>query len=225
MLLAGGGEGLVGALQDALRADVDPGAGRHLAVHGEPQGVEAPKLVPVVPVAHQVGVGDQHARRPLVGREDADRLARLHEQGLVVAQALQGGHDGVEGLPVAGRLAGAAVDHEVLGTLGDLGVQVVHQHAQGGFLLPALAGELRASGRTHHPIRSDGAHGDLHSSSGKSVAPVRARARSPHCTKDIPARQKRRGRAARTSGPPPPRSNAVERWAPSDRWPTSRGSP
>ena len=32
-----GGEGLVGALQDALGADVDPGAGRHLPVHGQAQ--------------------------------------------------------------------------------------------------------------------------------------------------------------------------------------------
>ena len=36
----------------------------------------------------------------------------------------------------AGRAAGAAVDDEVLGTLGDLGVQVVHEHPQRGLGLP-----------------------------------------------------------------------------------------
>ena len=36
---------------------------------------------------HQVGVGDQHPRRVLVGAEDADRLARLHQQRLVVLRA------------------------------------------------------------------------------------------------------------------------------------------
>ena len=36
VLARGGGEGLVGALHDALAPDVDPGAGRHLAVHHEP---------------------------------------------------------------------------------------------------------------------------------------------------------------------------------------------
>ncbi len=123
------GEGLVGALQDALRADVDPRAGRHLAVHGETQRVQAAELVPVVPVAHEVGVGDEHARRPLVGLEHADRLARLHQQRLVVLEALEGGDDGVEGLPVARRLARPTVDDQVLGTLGDLRVEVVHQHA------------------------------------------------------------------------------------------------
>ena len=51
VLLAGGGERLVGALQDALRADVDPAAGRHLPVHRQAQGVEAAELVPVRPVA------------------------------------------------------------------------------------------------------------------------------------------------------------------------------
>jgi hypothetical protein len=36
MLAAGLDEGLVGALHDALRADIDPRAGRHLAVHHQP---------------------------------------------------------------------------------------------------------------------------------------------------------------------------------------------
>ena len=33
VFFAAGSEGLIGALQDALRADVDPRSGRHLAVH------------------------------------------------------------------------------------------------------------------------------------------------------------------------------------------------
>ncbi len=35
MLAPGLGEGLIGALNDALRADIDPGPGGHLAVHGQ----------------------------------------------------------------------------------------------------------------------------------------------------------------------------------------------
>ncbi len=46
--------------------------------------------------------------------------------------------------PVAGRLARAAVDHQVVGPLGHLGVEVVHQHAQRRLLLPAAAAELEA---------------------------------------------------------------------------------
>ncbi len=56
-------EGLVGALHDALRADVDPGAGRHLAVHHQPLAIELVEVLPGRPVRHEVGVGDQHARR------------------------------------------------------------------------------------------------------------------------------------------------------------------
>ena len=40
-------------------------------------------MLPGRPVRHQVGVGDQHARRVGMGAEDADRLARLHQQRLV----------------------------------------------------------------------------------------------------------------------------------------------
>ena len=89
MLAAHLDEGLVSALNDALGADVDPRAGRHLAVHHQPLAIELVEMVPGRPVRHEVGIGDQDARRVLVGREDADRLARLDEQGLVLAEPLQ----------------------------------------------------------------------------------------------------------------------------------------
>ena len=143
-LVGDGGEGLEGALQDALGADVDPRARGHLAVHGQPEVLEPPELLPVGPVADQVGVGDQHPRRPLVGLHHADRLAGLHEHRLVVGQRGQGPHERVVGLPAARRLAGAAVDHEVLGALGVLGVEVVHQHPQRRLGLPRAGGQLGA---------------------------------------------------------------------------------
>ena len=103
------------------------------------------KLLPVGPVADEVGVADQNAGRVVVGAEDADRLARLHQQGLVVVERAQGIDDGVVAIPIAGGAAGAAVDDEVLRALGDLFVEIVHQHAHGGFLSPAFAGELVAA--------------------------------------------------------------------------------
>ena len=42
--------------------------------------------------------------------------------------------DRIEGGPIARRLAGPAVDHEVVGILGDLRVEVVHQHPERRFL-------------------------------------------------------------------------------------------
>jgi hypothetical protein len=62
-------------------------------------------------------------------RKTATGLPDWTSQRLVVVQALQSAHDGPEALPVAGGLAGAAVDDEVFGALGDLGVEVVHEHA------------------------------------------------------------------------------------------------
>ena len=89
MLAAHLGEGLVGALDDALRADVDPAAGGHLAVHHQPLAIELVEHLPIRPFGHEVGVGDEHARRVLVGAEHADRLARLDEQGLVLLEPLE----------------------------------------------------------------------------------------------------------------------------------------
>src|SRR6266513_83929 len=40
------GESLVGPLENALGPDVDPGAGRHLPVHGQPELLEAAELFP-----------------------------------------------------------------------------------------------------------------------------------------------------------------------------------
>src|SRR5581483_4356261 len=74
----------------------------------------------------------------------ADRFARLHQQRLVVAEALELAHDHVEALPRARRLAGAAVDHQIGGPLGHVGIEIVHQHAERGFLRPALAAQLGA---------------------------------------------------------------------------------
>ena len=145
-LLGDGGEGLVGALDDALGADVDPRAGGHLAVHRQAEVLEPAELRPGRPVADEVGVGDEHARRPLVGLHDADRPAGLHEHRLVGLERRQGADHRVEGAPVARGPAGAAVDDEVVGALGDLGVEVVHEHPQRGLGRPLAGGEGGAAG-------------------------------------------------------------------------------
>ncbi len=142
------GERLVRALQDALGADVDPRPRRHLPVHREALRLERPERLPVGPLGHEHRVRDQHSRGHVVGAEDRDRLARLHEQGLVVGQRPERAHDRVERLPAAGGLAGAAVHDQVLGPLGHLGVEVVHQHAHRRFLRPGTARQLAATWRT-----------------------------------------------------------------------------
>jgi hypothetical protein len=49
-------EGFVRALHDALRADVDPRAGRHLAVHHQALLIELVEVLPRRPVRDEVGV-------------------------------------------------------------------------------------------------------------------------------------------------------------------------
>ena len=63
------GECLVRALQDALGANVDPGPGGHLPVHGQAERLQPAKLGPGGPVADQVGVGQQEAFAQLVMAE------------------------------------------------------------------------------------------------------------------------------------------------------------
>src|SRR5205823_339433 len=72
------------------------------------------------------------------------------EQRLVVLEHAERRDDRVERLPRARRTRAAPVDDELFRTLGDVGVEVVHQHAQGAFLSPALTAELAAPGCPDH---------------------------------------------------------------------------
>jgi hypothetical protein len=147
-----GGEGLVCALQDALGTNIDPRSRGHLPVHREPQVLQTPKLRPRRPVAYQVRVGQQHPWRPLVRAEDAHRPSTLDKHRLVALERGERAHERVEARPVASRLAGAAVHHEVVRAFGHIGVEVVAQHANRRLLRPALRGQRGAT------CGSDGFH-------------------------------------------------------------------
>ena len=69
------GERFERALNDALRADVDPTAGGHLAVHHQAFAFELVKVFPVGPGADEIRIGDQNSRRVFVRAKDADRFA------------------------------------------------------------------------------------------------------------------------------------------------------
>ncbi len=149
MFLACGGEGFECAFHNSLRADVDPGTGGHLAVHHESGALQFVELLPVRPMADEIGIRDEHARRVIVRLEYANRLAGLHQQRLVVVKLLQRFDDGAIGFPTARGASGSAIDDEIFGALGDFFVEVVHQHAHGSFLLPAFASDLIAAGRAN----------------------------------------------------------------------------
>ena len=157
MLAAGFGESLVGALHDALAADVDPGAGRHLPVHHQALAVELVEVLPRGPRRHEVRIRDEHARRIGMGTEDADGLPGLNQQRLVGFQALERRDDRVVALPVARGFADAAVDNKLVRALGNLRVEIVHQHAQRRLGEPALGAELAPARGAHDAGRVHGA--------------------------------------------------------------------
>ena len=162
-----------------------------------PVPLELAEVLPRRPAADEVAVGDQHARRARVRAEHADRLAALHEQRLVVLERAQRCDDRVERLPAARRLPGAAVDDEVVRPLGDVGIEVVHQHAERGFLLPALAGELgaarRADGARRRALRarSSGRRSIGHAAPSRCRRTARARSRCASA-RDVAARARGR---------------------------------
>ena len=159
MLTCGCGECFVRPLQNSLGADVNPAAGGHLAVHHQAGAIELVEMLPIAPVSDEIGIGDEHARGVGVRAKNSHGLAGLHQQGFVIFQRAQRSDDGVVAIPAACSLAAAAIDDQVFRLLGDFRVEVVHQHAQGGFLLPALAGKGGAAWCAHRLI-SRGFFGD-----------------------------------------------------------------
>ena len=141
-------ERLVGALQDSLGADVDPRPGGHLAVHDQAGALELAELLPGGPFRDQVRVRDQHPGRVRMRAQHADGLPALHQQGLVVRQGPERRADPLEAGPVAGRLAAAAVDHQLFRLLRHLRVQIVLQHPERRFLHPAPARKGAPAGGT-----------------------------------------------------------------------------
>ena len=154
MLAAHLDEGLVGALHDALAADVDPGAGRHLAIHHQALAIELVEVIPGGPVPDQVRVRDQDPWRIHVSAEDPDWLAGLDEERLVVAECAQRRDDAVVAVPVARSAADAAVDDQLLGPLRDLRIEVVHQHPERRFGEPAARGQRGAARRADRSATS-----------------------------------------------------------------------
>ena len=145
MLAAHFGEGLEGALNDALGADVDPRPGSHLPVHHQPETIEFVKLFPGRPFGDEVGVGDENARGVGVGLEHPDRFSRLDQQGLVLLQPLERFDDLVVTFPIARGATDPAVDDQALRIFGDLIIEVVHQHPHRRLGGPMLRLDLGAA--------------------------------------------------------------------------------
>ena len=137
---------LVGSLQDPLGPDVDPGARRHLAVHRQAGRLELARMSPSRPTSG-TSIALEIRTRGRIGwvRKTPTGLPDWIRSVSSSSSARRVRDDRVEALPLPGGLAGAAVDDQLLGPLGHLRVEVVHQHPQGGLLRPALAGDRGAA--------------------------------------------------------------------------------
>src|ERR1019366_5314347 len=84
-------------------------------------------------------------------------------------------------------LSSSAVHNEIARTLRDLGVEVVHEHAQGGLLLPSLAAQRAAARRAHDAQAGigDGSGHALSVNSPRATASASA-AMSPASTRSSP---------------------------------------
>ena len=51
----------------------------------------------------------------------------------------------MEAVPVAGGFASAAVDDQVLGLFGYIGIEIIEEHPERGFLWPAFAGKFETA--------------------------------------------------------------------------------
>ena len=79
MLTTAFSKSFVRALHDALSADVDPAAGRHLAVHHQSLFIELVKDIPSRPLADEIRIRNQHTRSIDVSLDDSDRLSALYQ--------------------------------------------------------------------------------------------------------------------------------------------------
>ncbi len=142
MPAGGRGKRFEGTLQCVLGTGTSPTPCRHPAMQYE---------APPVDRAERLGarVRDQHARGLFLCSDNPNRLAGPDEERVFCSQGLDVADDSVVTHPVA--------NDSLVGKLGYLGVEAVHQHAESGFLFPAFRSQgeaARGANRCCHVRRS-----------------------------------------------------------------------
>ncbi|MPM57010.1 hypothetical protein SDC9_103827 [bioreactor metagenome] len=132
-------QGVERTVDNALRPDVHPAAGGHLAVVGDAQSGGAVKVLLVIKHADHQAVGDNAAGSALVGVEQSQRVTAHDHQRLLVGQHFQILLDETVLHPVLADLTGLAVGHQLVGVQGHVKVQVILDHHLEGLALDAAA--------------------------------------------------------------------------------------
>ena len=152
MFSPGSGKSFKRTLHDPLAADVNPRTGRHLSVHRQSHPLEPIELGIVIPLADEIGVGDQDARCFIMGSEFADRLSRLNQKRFVVFEFAQRANDCIESFPASRGATCSTVNDELIGIFCDFRIEIVHQHPHRRFLMPAFARALTAVRRVNDSL-------------------------------------------------------------------------
>ena len=116
------------AVDDALRADVHPASGGHLAVVCDAQRGGAVEILLIVECADHQSVRDDAARRQLMRPEQPERVAGHDDQCLLVGHDLEIFADQTVLHPVLADLSGLAVGDKLIGIERDVEIQIVVDH-------------------------------------------------------------------------------------------------
>ena len=106
-------------------------------------------MLPGRPTWDQIRIRNQHPGRVFMRAKNAHRLTRLNQQGFVGRQCLERLENRLEAIPVAGRLADAPIDHQLLRIFSDLGIQIVLDHPPRALDQPVAAMQCSAAGRSN----------------------------------------------------------------------------
>ena len=121
-------EGVESTMDDTLRADVHPAAGCHLTIVGHAHFFCNFPVLHVVVLTDQEAIGDDNARCFWFGFEESERVARFHDQGLMVGHDFQVFLDEVVLHPVGADRSSFTISNQFIRIECDFKAQVVVNH-------------------------------------------------------------------------------------------------
>src|SRR5438874_8398456 len=122
----------------------------------------------------QIGIRDQDPRGFVMGAKFSDRFAGLDKKRLVVFKPAQRTDDSFKTFPTSRRPSGAAVNDQSVRRFRDFRIEIVHQHAQGRFLVPAFATAFCPAWRVNCPFPTHNFSRSLSNSPARTAVAIAA---------------------------------------------------
>src|SRR5215212_5516976 len=83
-------------------------------------------------------------------------------------------HDCFESFPTPRRATRSTVNDEAVWILRHIRIEIIHEHAEGGFLVPALAAHLRPARRADHSFSTHNSSSSLSKSPARMASATRS---------------------------------------------------